>query len=82
MIENLSKSTKYVRGENEASIFPHKGKSFRGMNTPLTNINGNFMSVEIVITFAGISVGEADSNAPKQEKQSADINIPNAAIRG
>ena len=82
MIENLNKSTKYVRGENEASIFPHKGKSFKGMNTPLINIIGNFISVEIVIIFAGKSVGEAETNAPKEEKQNEAINIPNTAIRG
>ena len=82
MIENLNKSTKYVRGENEASIFPHKGKSFKGTNTPLINIIGNFIRVEIVITFAGKSVDGAENNAPKEEKQKDAINIPNAAVKG
>ena len=67
---------KYVSGEIVASIFPHRGISFKGMKMPLINITGNLMSVEIIIIFAGVSTGGAESNAPREEKQNEASNIP------
>jgi hypothetical protein len=71
---------KYVSGEIEAIIFPHKGISFKGIKIPLINIIGNLMSVEIIIIFAGVSVGGVESKAPRDEKQNDANNIP-AIIR-
>ena len=81
-MENLTRSTKYVSGEIEASTFAHKGKSFKGIKIPLINIIGNLISVEIIITLAGRSAGEAESKDPREEKQNDAIKIPKITIRG
>lgn len=71
---------KYVSGEKRAITLPHKGISFKGMKIPLINIIGNLISVEIIIIFAGVSVGGVESKDPSAEKQNDASNIP-AIIR-
>lgn len=47
-----------------------------GMNTPLMNIRGNLIRVDNIIMFEGVSVGGADINEPRVEKQNADRTVP------
>lgn len=70
---------KYVNGEIKANFCTHEGISFKGINIPLINMIGNLISVESIITFAGVSVGGTESSAPRDEKQNAEINT--AGIR-
>jgi len=76
LIENLTRSVKYVNGEIEASILPHKGRSFRGMKIPLINTRGNLITVEIILILAGVSEGGVDIKDPREEKQNDARNIP------
>jgi len=47
-----------------------------GIKIPLTNIKGNLIKFDSIIIFDGLSVGGADNNKPREEKQKADNNVP------
>lgn len=57
-----------MRGDIRDTGNIHLGKLFSGINTPLTKINGNFIILESRTTSAGISVGSAENNTPREEK--------------
>ncbi|KKS03547.1 MAG: hypothetical protein UU64_C0002G0110 [candidate division WWE3 bacterium GW2011_GWF2_41_45] len=45
--------------------------SVRGIKIPLIKINGNFIKVDNIIAFEGLSVGIEEISSPKEEKQKA-----------
>jgi hypothetical protein len=76
LIENLTRSVKYVSGEIYDNILPHKGSSPIGMNMPLINTIGNFITVEIIFILAGGPEGGVDIKEPGDEKQKEASRIP------
>jgi len=47
-----------------------------GTNTPLIKIKVNFIKVDNIIIFDGLSVAGAEINSPKEEKQKAAMIVP------
>ncbi len=43
---------------------------------PLINTSGNLIKFDSIIIFDGLSVGGAESNKPRDEKQKADNSVP------
>lgn len=80
--EYLAISVKYVRGENDAIIFPQTGISSIGIKIPLMNTRGNFTKVESIIILETMLVGGEDNISPKEEKQKAAKTNPNVRIKG
>ena len=47
-----------------------------GTNTPLIKIKVNFIKVDSIIIFDGLSVAGAEINSPREEKQKAAMIVP------
>jgi len=52
-----------------------------GANIPLMKIKGNLIKVDNIIIFDGLSVGGAEINNPKDEKQKAAKNVPTIRLK-
>lgn len=52
-----------------------------GVNIPLMKIKGNLIKVDNIIIFDGLSVGGAEINSPKDEKQKAAKSVPTIRLK-
>ena len=52
-----------------------------GVNIPLMKIKGNLIKVDNIIIFDGLSVGGAEINNPKDEKQKAAKSVPTIRLK-
>ena len=61
-------------------ILPHRGIDSNGTQIPLMKTRENLTKEDNIITIAGVSEGEDDRRAPRDEKQNEEIKIPKSMI--